>query len=243
LIYLFTDFGWAGPYVGEMKAVLARDLPDVSLIDLMHDAPKFNPKASAYLLAALSNQFRAGDICIGVIDPGVGDINRRALLLEIDGVRYIGPDNGLFAVTARKAKHCLCHEIIWRPETSSYSFHGRDVFAPVVSRLYRGNETASRIIPLASLLGSDWLEQLAEVIYIDHYGNLVTAISAKDCSTQAVFSVAGIQIMYAQTFSRVEVGHLFWYENSMGLVEIAANGSNAAKILGVEIGTKVCLIS
>ncbi len=242
MIYLFTDFGWAGPYVGEMKAVLSRDLPDVTLIDLMHDAPIFDPKASAYLLAALSKQFRAGDICLGVIDPGVGDENRRVVMLEIDDVCYIGPDNGLFAVTAQKSSRCVCHEIIWRPELSSYSFHGRDVFAPVASRLCRNIETASRIIQHASLIGFDWSEQLAEAVYIDHYGNIVTGISAKRCTTKEVLCVANYQIRYAQTFSRVEVGGLFWYENSMGLVEIAANGVNAAALLSVGIGTKFSFV-
>lgn len=56
MIYLFTDFGWNGPYVGEMHAVLKHRTPGLPVIDLMHDAPAFEPKRAAYLLAALSAQ-------------------------------------------------------------------------------------------------------------------------------------------------------------------------------------------
>ena len=52
MIVLFTDFGLAGPYTGQMKAVLAREAPDISVIDLFADAPSRNPRAAAYLLAA-----------------------------------------------------------------------------------------------------------------------------------------------------------------------------------------------
>jgi hypothetical protein len=55
IIYLFTDFGYQGPYVGELKTVLAQSIKNEKIvIDLMHDAPQFDPVSSAYILAALS---------------------------------------------------------------------------------------------------------------------------------------------------------------------------------------------
>ncbi|MDD9927873.1 MAG: SAM-dependent chlorinase/fluorinase, partial [Rhodospirillaceae bacterium] len=47
MILLFTDFGVEGPYVGQMKAVLASQAPDAPAIDLMHDAPAHNPADAA----------------------------------------------------------------------------------------------------------------------------------------------------------------------------------------------------
>ena len=52
MIVLFTDFGLAGPYVGQMKAVLLREAGSVPLLDLMADVPAFDPHAGAYLLPA-----------------------------------------------------------------------------------------------------------------------------------------------------------------------------------------------
>src|SRR2546426_12802748 len=61
MIVLFTDFGLHGHYTGQMKAVLHRIAPGIPTIDLFADAPASNPKAAAYLLAAYSEWFAAGD--------------------------------------------------------------------------------------------------------------------------------------------------------------------------------------
>lgn len=42
MIFLFTDFGAADLYVGQVKAVLHERAPKVPVIDLLHDAPAFN---------------------------------------------------------------------------------------------------------------------------------------------------------------------------------------------------------
>ena len=241
MIYLFTDFGWAGPYVGEMKAVLARELPGVCLIDLMHDAPCLNPRAAAYLLAALSRRFHRGDVCLGVVDPGVGDARRRPIIIEADGIRYVGPDNGLFAVLARTAKTLQCQEILWRPVSMSESFHGRDLFAVVVTRLLKGEDVQTRDVTPSSLVGWDFPAQLAEIVYLDHYGNAVTGLSATQLTDEAILVIAGRRLRYARTFSSVPVAEVFWYCNSMGLIEVAANQASAGKLLGLELGTSIIL--
>jgi S-adenosylmethionine hydrolase len=43
----------------------------------------------------------------------------------------------------------------------------------------------------------------------------------------------------AKTFSDVPVGELFWYENSVGLVEIAANQASAATLLQLGVGASL----
>ena len=40
MIVLFTDFGLAGPYTGQVKAVLHDEAPGVPVIDLFADAPQ-----------------------------------------------------------------------------------------------------------------------------------------------------------------------------------------------------------
>jgi len=241
MIYLFSDFGWSGPYIGEMKAAIMREQQHTAVVDLMHDAPAFNPRAAAYLLAALSKQFRSGDICLAVVDPGVGDYQRRAIIIEADGVRYIGPDNGLFAVLVRRARQASCQEIIWRPPLLSNSFHGRDLFAPVAARLCNEHEVESSPLALDSMTGFDSPADVAEVIYIDHYGNVVTGMTASQCSHRTRIQVSGRYLAYAHTFSEVPVGEVFWYENSMGLIEFAANQANAQQLLGATVGTTFTL--
>ncbi|MFN3594949.1 MAG: SAM-dependent chlorinase/fluorinase, partial [Thiobacillaceae bacterium] len=72
MLVLFTDYGWRDPYVGQVKAVLARHAPGVPVIDLMHEVTPFNAHAGAHLLDALIAPFPPGSVFLAVVDPGVG---------------------------------------------------------------------------------------------------------------------------------------------------------------------------
>jgi S-adenosylmethionine hydrolase len=80
-VYLFTDFGPSGPYLGQMRAVLAAGAPLVPVIDLLSDAPRHSPRAGAYLLASLAAVLPPGGVFLCVVDPGVGT-ERGAMVLE-----------------------------------------------------------------------------------------------------------------------------------------------------------------
>ena len=176
MIVLFTDFGLAGPYTGQVLAVLQREAPGVPVISLFADAPAGAPKPSSYLLAAYAAWFPAGTVLLCVVDPGVGG-ERRALILEADGQFYVGPDNGLFEIVLRRAAPAAqCREITWRPRLLSASFHGRDLFAPVAARLARGEPPSVMARSAAPKRFADWPDDLAEIVYIDHYGNAMTGM-------------------------------------------------------------------
>ena len=128
MIVLFTDFGVTGPYVGQMKSVLCQQASTIPVIDLMHDAPTFDPQAAAYLLASLVSEFPHDSVFLCVVDPGVGS-DRRPLIAKINERWFVGPDNGLFNIVARHAldiSKMKWWEITWQPERLSASFHGRD---------------------------------------------------------------------------------------------------------------------
>ena len=117
MIALFTDFGLAGPYTGQVKAVLAQQAPGVPVVDLFADLPAGKPKPAAYLLTAYGSWFPSGTVLLAVVDPGVGG-ERRAVVVEADGRFYVGPDNGLFELVLRRAgsaRFCWCG----RPPTAS----------------------------------------------------------------------------------------------------------------------------
>lgn len=239
MIYLFTDFGYSGPYVGEVRAILNRALTYQQVVDLMHDAPRFNPRASAYLLAALSSRFEYGDICLAVVDPGVGDPHRRAIMIEADGVTYVGPDNGLLSVITKRATKKHIMEIVWRPDKLTNSFHGRDLFAPVIVKAALRESFETSDIPEDSMVGSDWPDILSEVVYIDHYGNIVTGVNAKEINSSATLTVCNVDVSFTEVFYQAEKEQLFWHVNSMGLVEIASNKGDAASQLQAAIGMQV----
>jgi hypothetical protein len=239
-IFLFTDFGAADLYVGQVKAVLQQHAHDVPVIDLLHEAPAFNVQAGAHLLCALAARIPPGSVTLAVVDPGVGGA-RDAVALIADGGWFIGPDNGLLSVLASRAGARTYWRITWRPEQLSESFHGRDLFAPIAAAIARGEFPAGKAEPIARLGVDFGATDLGEIIYLDHYGNAVTGLRAGAASRSARLVVAGHKVSYARVFSGVAAGDPFWYENSSGLLEIAGNACSAAGKLGLRIGQPVAV--
>jgi S-adenosylmethionine hydrolase len=241
MIVLFTDFGLEGPYTGQVKSVLYRLAPGVPVIDLFADAPAANPKAAAYLLAVYGVWFPAGTVLLSVVDPGVGGA-RAPVVVESDGRWYVGPDNGLFELVMRRGRAARAWEITWRPEALSATFHGRDLFAPVAAELARGEQPLGEPRPAEASRFSDWPDDLAEIVYLDHYGNALTGLRAATLPENARLSVDGCIVAQARTFSDVPQNAAFWYENSNGLAEIAVNGGRADTALGLRIGSPVSIL-
>ena len=237
MIVTFTDFGVSGPYLGQVKAVLHRLAPGVPVVDLIADAPAFDPRSSAYLLAALARDFPAGTIFLGVVDPGVGG-ERGAVVVEVDGRRFVGPDNGLFEPVMRQGVKLRGWEIEWRPKTLSATFHGRDLFAPVAAQLACGaNPGAAGCVSASPPRRPDWPDDLAAVVYVDRFGNAITGTRAATLPPDALIEIGGRRLAAARTFGDVAAGTAFWYENSSGLIEFAVNGGRADSVLGIGIGS------
>ena len=236
-IVLFTDFGWAGPYVGQMTTAIYEHHPTATVVDLMHDAPAMRPDLAAYLLPAFCRPLPRGTLVVAVVDPGVGS-ERAALLVETAALRCVGPDNGLMS---RLPGIRRVERIDWRPARMSTSFHGRDLFAPAAALLASRQPLQTTTLPIDSMVGADWPEQVQRVVYLDAYGNAMTGIHAEKIDIRKMLSVSGQRIAHAETFSAVPPGQLFWYPNSQGLVEIAANGESAARRLSLAPGDEILL--
>ncbi|MEX0901080.1 MAG: SAM-dependent chlorinase/fluorinase [Gammaproteobacteria bacterium] len=235
MIVLFTDFGLDGPYIGQMKVEILKIAPAVPVIDLFADLAPFDPRSAAYVIPAYTASFPEGTVFLCIVDPGVGG-PRRPLVQRSRGHWFVGPDNGLFDVEAGRDAATRRWEIAWRPTVLSASFHGRDLFAPVAARLAMGDapevigcnpiDDAPQAVP----------PDLPRIVYMDRFGNAVTGIRASTMSPTAELSIRGFKVPRANTFSDVEEGMPFWYENANGLVEIAVNRGYADEELQIEVG-------
>lgn len=241
MILLFTDFGLEGPYIGQMKAVLLQQAPGVGLIDLFSDVPPYDAKGAAYLLAAYSHGFPEESVFLCVVDPGVGSA-RKGVVVRADDRWYVGPDNGLFNVVARRAGTVQWWDIDWCPERLSASFHGRDLFAPVAARLARGEAPPGVLQDPSFRVDREWPDDLAQVVYIDRFGNVMTGIRASVLGPDAMLALNGHCLKRARTFSDVPPGAGFWYENANGLAEIAVNQGRADQRLGAKAGDPVAVL-
>src|SRR5215469_4422702 len=176
-IVLATDFGLEGPYTGQVKAVLYRVAPGVPVIDLFSDLAANNPRPAAYLLAAYSVWFAPGTIFLGVVDLGVGGA-RSAIVVDAAERWFVGPDNGLFELVVRRAGGARIWDIVPPDKTISAIFHGRGLLAPA------GPPRSGGLLPCR-----DWPNDLAEIVYIDRFGNAMTGLRSAVVPARARLSV------------------------------------------------------
>ena len=267
-IVLTTDFGLADPYAGVMKGVILGIAPGAVIIDLTHHVQPQNVRQGAFILGTSHGYFPAGTIHAAVVDPGVGT-ERRALLLETPAAKFVAPDNGLLSrvldafletppagpgrviLPPNAAAYHLTNPEYWLHPLSR-TFHGRDVFAPVAAHLSLGvppEDLGRRVHEMAWLpLPQPERREGAiagEVIYADHFGNLVTNIpgSILDGATGVAVEISGREIRgLSRTFHDAGTGEgrpLIALVGSLGYLEIAAPDASAAALLGVGEGERV----
>jgi len=242
MILLFTDYGADDLYSGQLRAAIWSHKPGAEIVDLLHAAPNFDIKASAHLLAALVPQFPIACVCLAIVDPGVGS-QRDAVVMLADDKWYVGPDNGLLSVVAARATKCELWRITWRPENLSRSFHGRDLFAPIAAQIEKGAFPHGKLADTVRLQIVHESGDLAEVIYIDHFGNAMTGLRAGAKSFGGEIMVGSVALPNAPVFSEGQCGQPFWYENSIGLIEIALDRGNAAALLDIKVGDPISWLS
>ena len=236
MIVLFTDFGLRDPYVGQVKARLAEHAPTQTVVDLLHEVPDYNPHAGAHLLAAFASGFPSGSVFFAVVDPGVGT-PRDAVVVIAGGRWFVGPDNGLISIVAARNSDTRLWRITWQPEGLGATFHGRDVFAVIAAEIARGEFPDAKLTQIDKLQVEFDAGDLARVIYIDHFGN--AWVGVRNVPTNARVSAAGELFKHSESFGFVGKGEGFWFNNSVGLLELAVNRGNAATSFGLKVGDPV----
>jgi len=252
LITLTTDFGLVDPWVGIMKGVIATRAPGVQVVDVSHGIPPQDVLAGALVLRHAVPWFPRGTIHVAVVDPGVGG-PRRALCVETESALLVGPDNGLLSLAAPPGSVRRIVELTnerFHVAPRSGTFHGRDVFAPVAAALAMGTDAGAlgaarddleRLTVPAPVRHGTTLE--AQVIYVDHFGNLVTNVAGDSVASDRVsISIAGTRIRgIATSYTAAARGALVAVVNSWNLIEIAVRDGSARDHLGVAAGAPITL--
>jgi S-adenosylmethionine hydrolase len=257
IITLTTDFGTSDTYVGIMKGVILSINPKAQIVDLTHAIPPQDIYEAAFSIYAARSYFPKGTIHIIVVDPGVGS-DRQAIVSHIDNAFFVCPDNGVLSYLLHSAENTGAHPIAsvaiqnaayYLPEVSN-TFHGRDIFAPVAAHLSLGvpfDDIGPRVKTLVRLpipkIDTSGDTLIGQIIKIDRFGNLITNISK---GTFEAFlnddvnyeiragnvSLNRLNSAYADT----EIGEPLAIMGSLALLEIAVNGGNAEKQLGLRRG-------
>jgi len=239
IITLLTDFGGRDAYVGIMKGVALGICPAARLVDLTHEVPPQAVRLGALLLRSAVGYFPDGTVHLAVVDPGVGSA-RNPIAVVGERAALVGPDNGLLAPAAAAlgtyaVRRLTCERLFRQPVSST--FHGRDVFAPVAAHLAAGiaaEELGPELPALEPLdIPAARVEPGAvhgEIIYVDHFGNLVSNIDAavvRAFRPQTVSVSIGETMMspLAASYAAVPSGRPLALVGSWGLVEVAVGWS------------------
>jgi hypothetical protein len=261
VITLTSDFGYRDPSAAIMKGVILDINPLAVIADITHEISLQNIAEAAYVIGTSFQYFPHKTIHVVVVDPGVGSA-RRPILVVTDYHYFVGPDNGVFSsVYAQSESLAVIHitaEHYFLPRRSS-TFHGRDVFAPVAAWLSKGihlskfgepiTDYTVMTLPGPASPSQNILE--GEVIYIDHFGNLITNIPGQKmyAFTDGIrdgklkVTVKGIEAPLKRFYSEVPDKQLYSLVNSFGYLELFVNSANAASAYGLTVGDKVTVIS
>lgn len=266
LITLLTDFGYRDSYVGLIKGVMIGIMPQVSLVDLTHGIPPQDVALGRFELAQAVPYFPVGTIHLAVVDPGVGS-DRLGIAVDCGQGWLVGPNNGLFGgvlqrYPARRAV-VLNRPQWWRVPDPSFTFHGRDIFAPIAAYLAQG-------VPLEALGSPLDLTQLVELPWqppsisaqgirghiqaIDGFGNLITTISPQNVlelgtivwpqNSAWAMTTGGLvygqnRLPLSQTYSDIPPGQPLTLWGSHGYLEIALAQGNAQAYFQAQVGDEV----
>jgi len=237
IVTFISDFGQRDGYVAQVKARILSHHPDACIVDITHQIPPHDIISGAWLIHTTYSWFPNGSIHLAIVDPGVGS-ERAIIAVEKDGHILIGPDSGVFSFIYPADKVI---EVKWRPsESISPTFHGRDIFAPLVGVVLDNDKIENLGPPMDSPVILDVHRPM--IVHIDRFGNIITNLDCKHLRQGCRLTVSGVAIaLIAKTFTDIPYGELGLVCGSASTIEIVANQARAADIIDAKIGMPVSL--
>ncbi len=268
-VSFLSDYGLTDEFVGVVKSVIRTVAPQVTVLDITHGIPAHDVRAGSLALVR-SVQYLLPGVVLAVVDPGVGT-ERRAVAVEVggpgdDAAFFVGPDNGLMAAAVAMAggatRAVELSDDSYHLPSPGLTFAGRDVFAPVAGHLCNGTELTELgpaidpvtlrpgILPL-SRREDDRL--LAEVLWVDGFGNVQLNVGPEDIAFEGDRAVEGDRLALrwghdqvrtarrAPAYADLKPGEVGLVVDSYGLVSLALDRRSAAEDLGLAAGDAVTL--
>lgn len=275
IVTLTTDFGHGDGFVAAMKGVILGLSSTVTLVDISHEIPPQDIRHAAFVLGTVCRYFPPDAIHLAVVDPGVGS-SRSPILIETPHGTYVGPDNGIFSrallgfraamqddgAAGRQSEdgpaletapaNCKAYALnkakYWL-EPVSDTFHGRDIFAPVVGHYAGGvpaHELGSlitevRTLPMPLPRSSGNVVH-GQIIHVDRFGNLVSNIAIESPVGVSLEVNIGDRRISGPSRSYASATGLLAIVGSHGFLEIAVRNGSAAESLNAGVGTPLTVV-
>lgn len=239
IITFISDFGDSDWFVAAVKGQILKANPEATVIDITHRIAPHDVRSAAFVLRSTYLDFPPTTVHLVVVDPGVGS-TRKPIIVQSEDYVFVGPDNGVFSYVLTEKSRVFGINITSEVSTT---FHARDIFAPTAGMLSRGDEPQSLGTTISDYIRfsfpgikTEGKDVHGEIIYIDHFGNLITNIP----TSIAIMSVrvAEQHIVVKKCYAEGYHGELIVVKGSTGFYEIAANMASAKSILGASTGMR-----
>lgn len=186
IITLTTDYGWKDHFVGALKGKILSEYPEATIVDLSHDIDPFNTAEASYVIGAGYSSFPEGTVHLIGVDAEMNKENRH-VAIQWNGHYFVCADNGIMGLVMQK---------ILPEKMVAINIHDRfpgaftdlDVFVKVACHIAKGgtlNVVGKDITDikqpteLQPVIATDKNTIKGYVVYVDHFGNVVTNITEK----------------------------------------------------------------
>lgn len=186
IITLTTDYGLKDHFVGSLKGKILSEYSEAKIIDISHDIDPFNTSEASYIIGATYLSFPKGTVHLIGVDIELNKENQH-IAMQWNDHYFICADNGILSMLTQKIVPQKIVAInIHDRFPSEYS--DLDVFIKVACHLAKGGllnvigkeiSAIKQITELQPVIAADGNSIKGNVIYIDHFGNVVTNISKK----------------------------------------------------------------
>jgi len=254
VVSLISDFGSADHYVGVMKGQILSQATHSVLVDISHEVPAFDARAAAYLLEQSFPYMPQGTIHMVVVDPGVGT-TREVYLFAMNHGLVLAPHNGILDGLIENRDISAAWRVKPAKASASSTFHGRDVFAPLVGRILAGEDVSDGLEPAGvpdrhdtktrALVTRKGDHVTGSILWVDRFGNLVTNMKMRDLFMEASRIVGqvgnGTVESFASCYEKGSRQAPFFLTGSSQYLEISLDQGSAAEFLGARQGDPVVL--
>jgi S-adenosylmethionine hydrolase len=186
IITLTTDYGLKDHFVGALKGKILSEYSEATIIDISHYIDAFNTVEASYIIGAAYSSFPKGTVHLIGVDMEFNKENQH-IVMQWNDHYFIAADNGILSMLSQK---------IVPQKIVTINIHDRlpsdatdlDVFVKVACHIAKGGllnvigkeiKTIKQVTELQALTAQDGSSIKGYVVYIDHFGNVVTNISKK----------------------------------------------------------------
>ena len=186
IITLTTDYGLKDHFVGALKGKILSEYPEAPIIDISHYIDAFNTVEASYILGASYSSFPKGTVHIVGVDMELNKENQH-IVMQWNDHYFIAADNGILSMLSQKIVPQKIVAITIH-DRLPIDATGLDVFVKVACHIAKGGllnvigkeiKTIKQVTDLQAVAATDGSSLKGYVVYIDHFGNVITNITKK----------------------------------------------------------------